>query len=66
MAVIRRSHLEQVERWAKFVKENPQKWKRAHTKFINSIFLKHQEIKKKLLKTPEGRKKLNELFKRKL
>lgn len=65
MAVIREDHLKQVERWAKFVKENPKKWKRAHTEFINSIFAKHHEFKEKLLETPMGRRKLDELFKRK-
>ena len=38
---------EQIERWAKFVRENPNKWKKIHTKFINAIFDKHYQFRER-------------------
>ncbi|MBD3204361.1 hypothetical protein GF327_08775 [Candidatus Woesearchaeota archaeon] len=47
---------DEIERWAKFMKENPDKWKKIHTKFINAQFEKSQEFIKRLLKEPNGKK----------
>jgi uncharacterized protein YeaO (DUF488 family) len=58
----RESHMDQVERWAHFVRNNPHKWKKFHTEFINAIFEKHDQFRKRLLNTPEGKKKLKELY----
>jgi len=58
----RESHLEQIDRWASFVRENPKQWKKSHSKFINAIFDKHQQFKHRLLKTPRGKEKLAELY----
>ncbi len=55
---MREEHLEQVERWAKFVKNNPDKWKAIHTKFINAQFDKHRRFVKKLLMKKSGFEKL--------
>lgn len=63
---MRKSHLDQVERWAKFVRENPNKWQEHHTKFINSLFLNHEEFFKKLASTPNGKEKILKLRKLKL
>tara|TARA_Y100000310_G_scaffold78020_1_gene74631 strand:- start:35316 stop:35540 length:225 start_codon:yes stop_codon:yes gene_type:complete len=41
---------EQIERWAKFVRENPNKWKKIHTKFINAIFDKHYQFRERYIK----------------
>ena len=46
--------MEQVERWAHFVKENPAKWKKSHTEFINALFEKHYSFRSKLLQTSNG------------
>jgi len=58
---MRTGHLEQIERWAYFVKNNPDKWKKAHSEFINAIFENHYEFNKKLLKSPNGKEKLQQL-----
>ena len=62
MAFMRKDHLEQVERWAHFVKDNPYKWKKIHTEFINSLFKKHYSFREKLLQTPNGKEKLQKLY----
>lgn len=58
----RDSHMEQVERWANFVKNNPNKWKKQHTEFINAIFDKHEQFKERLLKEKGGKEKLEKLY----
>ncbi len=57
-----KSHMQQVERWAHFVRENPAKWKKAHTEFINALFQKNEEVIQRLLKQPGGKEKLKELY----
>ena len=59
---MRTEHLEQVERWAHFVRNNPKKWKKIHTEFINSQFEKHRKFLKKLLKEPNGLDKVVKLY----
>ena len=59
---MRIDHQEQIERWANFVKNNPTKWKKIHTEFINSIFDKHEQFKERMLKIPGGKEKLNKLY----
>ncbi len=55
------SHKDQIERWAEFVKNNPDKWKKIHTAFINAQFKKSEEFYKRLAKTKEGREKIRKL-----
>ncbi len=57
------SHQEQIERWARFVRENPHTWKKEHTKFIDAIFQKQRDFDERLLKTPGGKEKLSQLQK---
>jgi len=52
----------QVKRWARFVKENPDKWKRIHTEFINAQFEKSLKFYERLKKTKNGRQKIIKLF----
>ena len=54
--------MEQVERWANFVKNNPDKWKKIHTQFINAQFEKHRNFIKRLLKEPDGFEKIVKLY----
>ena len=54
----RTRHLEHIDRWAKFVKENPTKWRKIHTEFINSLFNNHYSFRERILKTPKGKEKL--------
>lgn len=35
-----KSHKEQIERWANFVRKNPDKWKKDHTLFTDSQIIK--------------------------
>ncbi len=57
----RASHDEQIERWAKFVRENPTQWKKIHTQFINAIFEKHYRFIETLKASPDGEEKLKKL-----
>lgn len=59
---MRKGHMEQVERWAHFIKDNPTKWKIIHTEFINALFEKHDHFREKLLQMPDGKEKLRELY----
>jgi len=54
--------MEQVERWANFVKNNPDKWKKIHTEFINAQFEKHQKFVRKILSEKNGFEKLVEIY----
>ena len=54
--------MEQVERWANFVRDNPTQWKKIHTKFINALFQKNAEVIQRLLQQPNGKQKLIELY----
>lgn len=59
---MRADHQEQIKRWANFVKNNPTKWKKVHTEFINALFDKHEQFRERLLKTPGGKEKLIKLY----
>ena len=59
---MRQSHQEQIERWAIFVKKNPTQWKKIHTEFIDALFDKHEQFRKRLLETPGGKEKLFKLY----
>ena len=52
---MRESHMEQVERWARFVREHPDEWRKPHTEFINALFQNHERVLKELLRTKEGK-----------
>jgi len=57
------SHEEQLVRWAKFVRDNPDKWKAKHKEFIDSQIIIARRFYENLAKTPQGRKKILELRK---
>ena len=56
-----KTHDEQIERWARYVKANPDKWKSKIKPFIDSQILMSRRFYKELLKTPEGKEKLKKL-----
>ena len=60
---MRETHEDQIERWARFMKENPHTWKEIHTNFINAIFNKHDDFVRRLLKSPSGKEKFEMLYK---
>jgi hypothetical protein len=51
-----------IDRWAQYMKDNPDKWKRIHTEFINAQFQKHEAFLKRLREQPGGREKIIELY----
>ena len=58
-----KSHEEQIVRWANFVRENPDKWRKQHTAFINSQINNANEKYEKLKRMPDGDKIIRELRK---
>ena len=54
--------IEAVERWANFVKNNPDKWKKVHTEFIDAQFKKSEDFIKRLLKQKDGAEKIIKLY----
>jgi len=59
---MRESHIEQIDRWAMFVKDNPTRWKKVHTEFIDALFDKQNQFRERLLKTFKGKEKLAKLY----
>ena len=57
-----RTHIEQVERWADFVRNNPEKWKPVHTKLINAQIIKARGVIDRLAKTENGKDKIIEAY----
>lgn len=53
---------EEIDRWVNFMKENPDKWKKVHTEFINAQFEKQQAFVKRLLKEPNGKQKVIDAY----
>ena len=57
-----KSHGEQIERWANFVKNNPREvWKKALDEFINSQYEIAHRFYKNLEKSDKGREILKRL-----
>lgn len=59
---MRKSTEDQIVRWAEFMKNNPDKWKKIHTEFIDAQFEKSFKIYEELAKTESGRKKIVKIF----
>jgi len=57
-----KSHSEQVERWAKYVKNNPD-WRKKFKAFSDSQIIIARRVYEKLSKSEEGRKKIKLLRK---
>lgn len=56
------SRREQIDRWARFVKNSKGAWKKEHTAFINAQIEKSERFYRALAKTPDGKKKIIALF----
>ena len=61
-AIKDKTHMEQVERWAYYVRDHPNDWKKPHTEFINALFKKQEDFIKRLAKTKEGKEKIIKLY----
>ena len=57
------SHKEHIERWANYVRENPDKWKSKLKPFLDAQIIMARRFYKKLAETEQGREKLEELIK---
>jgi len=53
-----KTHNEQIERWARYVKSNPDKWKFKLTPFLDSQIIMAKKFYAELLKTPNGKEKM--------
>jgi len=53
-----KSHMEQVERWANFIRANPEKWKKQHKEFIDAQIIMSRRFYDRLSKTKDGKKKI--------
>ncbi|MCK5023159.1 MAG: hypothetical protein KAS04_03230 [Candidatus Aenigmarchaeota archaeon] len=57
-----KSHADQVERWARFVRDNPRRvWKAEQKKLIDSQIIIANRFYSKLEKTSNGEEKINRL-----
>ena len=54
-----KTHIEQVERWAEYVKNNPETWKKELKPFLDSQIIIARRFYKELAQTPEGKEKIN-------
>ncbi len=52
------SHGEQIERWARYIKENPDVWKKKFKKFSDAQILLARKAYEKLSETEGGRRKI--------
>ena len=55
-----KSHNEQIERWARYIKNNPD-WKQKLKPFLDAQIIMARRFYKKLAETPEGRVKLEKI-----
>ena len=53
-----KTHNEQIERWAKYVKNNPKEWKKKLKPFLDAQIIAARRFYSKLAETEEGRKKI--------
>jgi hypothetical protein len=56
------THDEFIDRWANYIKDNPDKWRKQHTAFINSQIHMSKQFLRKLMLTKGGKKKIIELY----
>jgi len=56
-----KTHMEQVERWALYVKSHPD-WKKKHTRFIDSLYEKAGSFIHALAKQKNGKDKIIKLY----
>ena len=57
-----KTHMEQVERWARFVRDNPRKvWKSEQGPFIDAQIIMANRFYSRLEKVPGGKEKIRKL-----
>jgi hypothetical protein len=61
-----KTHMEQVERWARFVRDNPRRvWKKEQAALVNSQIAIANRFYRRLEKTAGGREKIRRLRRQK-
>lgn len=58
---MRTEHLEQIQRWAEYFKNNPIKARGELNKFIDSQIIMANDFYKRLAETEEGKQKIKEI-----
>jgi len=53
-----KSHADQIERWANFIREHPNDWKKKHKAFIDAQIIMARRFYDELSKTEDGKKKI--------
>ncbi len=53
-----KTHTEQIERWANFIKNNPTKWKPELKQFLDAQIIRSNNFLKRLEKQPNGKEKI--------
>jgi len=62
-----KSHMESVEKWAEFVRNNPRsEWKKAVNMLVDATYKKSNEFYKRLEQTAKGREILERLKRERL
>ena len=56
-----KTHIEQVQRWAEYVKNNPDKWKKQLKPFLDAQIIIARRFYDNLAKTPGGIEKIKQL-----
>lgn len=56
-----KTHIDELERWARYVKENPDKWKSKIKPFLDSQIIMSRRFYKNLAKTNQGIEKIKRL-----
>ncbi|HIH31293.1 TPA: hypothetical protein HA235_01165 [Candidatus Woesearchaeota archaeon] len=56
------SHADFVGRWANFVKDNPNKWRKFHNDFINSQIRSSRGFIERLSRQDNGKEKIVKLY----
>ena len=53
-----KTHIDELERWARYVYDNPDKWKQKIKPFLDSQIKISQRAYKKILQMPNGNEKI--------
>ncbi len=57
-----KTHMDQVERWARFVRDNPRRvWKKEQAALVDAQLAIANRFYSRLEKTPDGREKIRRL-----
>ncbi|MBI2445809.1 hypothetical protein HYV43_05460 [Candidatus Micrarchaeota archaeon] len=54
--------LEQIDRWAHYVRDSKGAWKKDHSAFLNAQIQKANAFYERLAKTPGGKEKIIRIF----